>query len=143
MVDNVLIALGELHATCYHYVKTYPGGREQLVKDYPFMDTKTFYDLVADEEMKKMQDQWFGQIFDNAVTLLKNSGEADSELTDKVAKFKSDWRAKATEAATPLKNDFTTIIHGDMWYKNLMLRLDFTCHPLWYIVVVVQDLQFL
>ena len=126
VTEKVLSALGELHATFYHYFKTYPGGKEQLIKEYPFLETRTFYDLANTKEAENFQDQWFGQIFDNVSTLVKSRGkEGDNELADKVAKFKPEWRARAKGAAYPLKDEFVTINHGDMWYKNLMLRLDF------------------
>ena len=106
---------------------TYFGGKDKLVKDHPLFKPTTFYNLSdGNEEMVEAQDKWFQQIFENVVALVKNrGGKGDQELAEKMQTFFLGWKNKAVEAATPLHGDFVTIIHGDMWYKNLMLRQDF------------------
>ena len=44
------------------------------------------------------------------------------ELAEKVHQQKGVWRPKALEALSPKDGDFVTLVHGDPWFKNTLIK---------------------
>ena len=120
VIDKVLIALGEFHATTYHYMKTFKkGDRETFLKKYPFFETTTFYEMTNKNDL--ILDTMIDTMLDNLAAMFE-AEEGQQEIAGKLKRMKPLWKERAIAAARPLKDDFVTVVHGDAWYKNIMTK---------------------
>ena len=117
-VECALVALAEWHATGYHLIHSYDGGMEKFVKDHPIFDHHTIYDTVF-EKLRDMFDEMFevmGKIMQNT------ESDYHKALGQKLKAQKHNWWNKGRDPTVPRKGDFMTLLHGDAWFKNMMLR---------------------
>ena len=117
-IDSVLIELAELHATGYHWIQSYNGGAKQLVRDRPLLEfTVYLYDSIVG-----MHDI-FNSALDSMGKILESEGTEELRmLGQKVKSQQRDWIKKVYADMRPQKDDFLTLLHGDAWYKNVLLR---------------------
>ena len=113
-----MVNLAAFHATTFHFVQTYPGGPDALTKDCPFLKVKCVFDLTdASEFVYKGHESSLGI----ASSLAKQFGE--DELSAKFKEQLGIYLERQLKAAGPSENcKFKTIIHGDFWYNNFMVK---------------------
>ena len=120
-LSAILVELAEFHATCHHYLQTYSGGVKQFVTDNPTFKSATIYEEVFREDSIEIL---FQQTFTTAAQILQMGGH--KELAGKVLAQKRVWRQKADSGLKPGEGDFVTLVHGDVWFKNVLIRYNVT-----------------
>jgi hypothetical protein len=119
-VKLVLDQLARLHASSHHYVETYPGGLDKFTKDFPIY-IKDSWLPAETKEMEEKNDKEILFGVDLMLSILKKYSK-DTELTEKVVKFR-DHLLKSVKGAIASKKDaFNCLLHNDAWCHNFMFR---------------------
>jgi len=120
-IEKLLVELAKFHATTYHFLQTSPGGPDQFLETNPIMKTKSLFELFA--EMVEMHKKFLTQSFTTASAVIAKAGH--HELSQKIKTHESQVFELVKKAAKPADNcKFLTLIHGDFWYNNIMVKLD-------------------
>ena len=112
--------MAAFHATSYHFVNSYPGGKDGLNKEFQKLFNELFFEEIKKDDVTmngfiKMTTQMFGTV--SAVT--KKFGSKD--LSEKMVSYQSKIPAGMGKLfAQKPKMSFVT--HGDASYNNFMYR---------------------
>ena len=114
-----MLALAEYHASTYHFVQTYPGGEAALLEDHKHLKPVTYFYFVPKFAEKSIDNM--AQLLPQIGTIIKEAGYAElgAKVEQLVGTF-SEMHKKAAVASDNCK--FKTIIHGDFWYNNVMVK---------------------
>ena len=118
-IEKVLLELAEFHATTFHFLQTVPGGAEKLIETHSFLKSKTLFESVPSEE--EMHNKFLVQAFSTMSAIVAKAGH--EELSQAVKKQESLVLEFWKKAAKPSEGcKFKTLIHGDIWYNNVMVK---------------------
>ncbi len=119
-IELVLKELAAFHATGFHFINTYPGGRKALATEYPDFFTENF--TPGEEAGKEMMSK-FAEIsatrFGSCVLVTKKYGS--KELSTKMADYQKNVKS-ALDTITKSKWRMSFVTHGDAWYNNFLYR---------------------
>ena len=116
VLTSMLVALGEFHATCYHYIHSYEGGVETFAEDNPCLRNCSWFDNMPGGQF----EQVFNQMFDTISKVIESGG--DAEMAAKLSAQKQCWKQVTDDVFKLEERDFVTLLHGDAWFKNVLLR---------------------
>ena len=108
--------LAAFHATSFHFINTFPGGREALALDYP--DTFS-NDLFAGKDMLEKYFGMTANMFGSCVLVSKKYGS--EELANRMAVFQTKI-VKVLGDLFESKWKMSYMLHGDAWYNNFLYR---------------------
>jgi len=120
-IEQLLVELAKYHATTYHFLQTVPGGIEKLLASKSFLQQKSTFEFFP--SMKEMNKKYLVQIIDTASRIIARAGH--EELSQALKQQESVAWEKQRRASTASDDcKFRTLIHGDFWYNNVMVKLD-------------------
>ena len=118
-LEHLLIELAEFHASSYHYLQKIDMGIEEIIEKHVFLTPRTMFYLIPD--MVAMQKENMSTCLNSMGMIVKKEGL--EQLGEKVLNQKPgavSAQKKAGVASDSCK--FKTLIHGDYWYNNFMLK---------------------
>jgi len=119
-IEKLLAGLAEFHATTYHYLQTVEEGSEKLLEAHTFLKPKNLFEM--NPAMEEMNKKFLVQSYTTASSIVLKAGH--QELSQAVKKEEGLVFEKERAAAKPAKTcKFKTLIHGDFWYNNVMVKL--------------------
>jgi len=120
-VEKLLMELAAYHATTYHFLQMHPGGMKSLLESQPYLRTKSLFELFP--SMEEMNKKFLVQSMTTTSAIIAKAGNKElSCLVKKQEGLINDAVRKAAVASPDCK--FKTLIHGDFWYNNIMVKLD-------------------
>ena len=124
VLSAILVALGEYHATGYHYIHSYKGGAKQFEEDNPPFASCSFFDNMPGEQTEHMLTQTLDAL---SKVLESGGGKQNAEMAEKLAAQKHCWKKTMDDMFKLKDGDFLTLLHGDAWFKNALLRFVLNC----------------
>ncbi len=116
----MLQELAAFHATSYHFINTYPGGKDGLNNDFQKLFNEDFFEEKQNEDvsMKSFIDltiQLFGTV--SAITKKFSSKDLAERMESYQGKILGDIGKLFSQ-----KTGMICITHGDAWYNNFLFR---------------------
>ncbi len=118
-LKHFLEGLAEFHATNYFLATSHPGGMEGFFDDNECLKgVKPMDGSQVDAYLRAQCEGTLSTVID----ICRNLNE--SEIADKIEKFKPYAFGKVKEAGKDVVGYFKTIIHGDYWVNNCMFKYE-------------------
>ena len=122
-IHAIKLALKELaafHASSFHFINTYPGGKKALEIEYPDVFSEDFF--AGNDFSKEMLTKFFemsSSMFGSCVLVAKKY--STPELATKMAAYQ---KTIPTVLAKLFESKFkmSYVTHGDAWYNNYLYR---------------------
>ena len=116
----MLKELAAFHATSYHFVNTYPGGKDALNADYQKLFNEDFFEeMKKDDATMKAFIDFVIQMFGAATTVTQKFGSKD--LAERMESFQGKIMAEMGKLFIQ-KPRMSFVTHGDAWYNNFLFR---------------------
>ena len=119
-LNGIKLALKELaafHATGYHFINAFPGGKEALAKLYRDLFQTNFFEgrKIGDEKVVKI----FAPTFDTSIDIVRKFGSV--ELAERMVSYRRVLKSEMLRVYRS-KSDINFLIHGDAWFSNFMFK---------------------
>ena len=112
--------LAAFHASGFHFINTYPGGKNALDVEHPDLFSENFF--ASEVQNKEMWTKYFeisSNMFGSCIPVAKKFGSP--ELAERMAAYQKTIPA-VLEKLFDSKWKMSYVTHGDAWYNNFLYR---------------------